>query len=295
MKLVITGGNGLLGSTLLKSGSFAGFDVVQLSRDFVNLQTSLVEFAQYLVGIDCNIFIHCAANTNVEYCEKFPMECYRDNVLLTELISNACRISQVKLVFISSTGVYGDYQDLPYVEYDDVKPTTIHHRSKWLGENAIRSTLNEHLIIRTGWLFGGEWDMTKNFVANRIREATESNGIITSDISQTGCPTYVVDLAEVILSLLNTGWAGTFNCVNTGKASRYEYVSKIIELSGENVKVKPVDGLAFSRLAKVSKNETAVNSKLTEIGFFAMPKWEDSLFRYISTLQNQASSPVKTK
>jgi dTDP-4-dehydrorhamnose reductase len=281
MKIAITGGNGLLGSTLLKCAPIYDFDIVQLSRDFVNLQTQLVELSKFLVDINC------AANTNVEYCEEFPAECYRDNLLLTELITNACRISKVKLVFISSTGLYGDYKEEPYFEYDEVKPTTTHHRSKWLAEKSIRAILGDHLIIRTGWLFGGDWEMTKNFVANRIKEAIKSNGVISSDISQVGCPTYVVDLTKMIFSLLSSKWLGTFNCVNSGKATRYEYVSKIIELSDYNIQVQPVDGQAFSRLAKVSKNESAVNTKLLELGFGDMPRWEDSLSHYISILKRQ--------
>ncbi|MCP4325457.1 MAG: NAD(P)-dependent oxidoreductase [Alteromonadales bacterium] len=287
MKVAITGGNGLLGSTLLEYGKKNGVDVEQISRTFVNTHTQLRDLANYLLQVGCDVFIHCAANTNVEYCEEFPAECYRDNLLLTELIINACRISQVKLVFISSTGVYGNYKKSAYCEYDDVRPTTVHHRSKWLAEQSLRSMLGEHLIIRTGWLFGGSWGMTKNFVANRIKEARKSDGVISSDLSQEGCPTYVVDLAIMIFNLINSGWSGTFNCVNRGKATRYEYVAKIIELSKLNVKVKAVNGNAFPRLAKVSNNETAINSKLVELGFDEMPEWDVSLAKYISIMESQ--------
>jgi dTDP-4-dehydrorhamnose reductase len=63
-----------------------------------------------------DVVIHAAANTNVEACELDPSTCYRDNLLMTEQLAEVCLLERRKLVFISSTGVYGPQKKEPYAE-----------------------------------------------------------------------------------------------------------------------------------------------------------------------------------
>jgi len=236
-----------------------------------------------------SLFIHCAANTNVEQCEEFPDKCYQDNYLWPELLASLCDSLGIKFVFISSTGIYGLGKKTAYDDMDEVNPTTVHHRSKWLAEQAVDRGMSDYLIIRTGWLFGGPWDSPNNFVANRIREAQEEPEFIKSDSSQFGCPTYVDDVTVSIFKLLSLGAKGTFNCVNEGYASRFEYVSKILELANLPIKITAVDGKSFNRKAKVSWNEMADNNKLKVLTDHVMPDWQKSLELYLSLHRNRWS------
>ncbi|MFT5103838.1 MAG: dTDP-4-dehydrorhamnose reductase [Candidatus Latescibacterota bacterium] len=281
MRVGVTGCNGLLGSTICRLGSSFGVEPVKLSRECYGLENSLSLVCEYIRKMDVSVVVHCAANTNVELCEQEITECFKDNYLLTELLANACKITDKKLVYISSTGVYGNYQEDPYREFDDIRPTTNHHKSKRMGELVVCDLLQDYLVVRTGWLFGGDWSMPKNFVANRVREAKKCDGLIKSDCGQVGNPTYVDDLAQRVFMLIDSSWSGVFNCVNEGIASRFEYVGKIISLYGLDVKVEPVESSSFNRMAKVSHNESAVNFKLNAYGFTPMPEWAASLSRYI--------------
>lgn len=285
MNIAITGVNGLLGSSLFKQAKFFGFSPIKLNRNEIVAEKNFHKLAEMLFEKNCSVLVHCAANTNVEACESDKISCYRDNVVLTEKLAQACRLHDIKFVFISSTGIYGNYQDEPYIEYDDVKPTTIHHNSKWQAEKILSAMLNNYLIIRTGWLFGGDWDMPKNFVANRIKEAKLSNGFIQSDSSQWGNPTYVDDVSKQIYQLVSKNYSGIFNCVNQGSASRFDYVSEIIKLSDLDVEVLPTDSASFQRKAKVSHNESAINFKLNEFGFEDMPFWKISLSNYLNSIK----------
>jgi dTDP-4-dehydrorhamnose reductase len=294
MKIAISGVNGLLGSTLCNLANEYHFETVSLNRNDFRAEIPLHVQQQHLDSLECSILIHCAANTNVEACELDKFNCYRNNVLLTETLAIICRLKNIKFVFISSTGIYGNYQEEPYCEYDEIHPTTIHHNSKWRAEQSISQLTNNYLTIRTGWLFGGDWDMPKNFVANRIKEALTVQNTIKSDTSQTGNPTFVDDLAKQIFKLIVLNYTGTFNCVNQGSATRFEYVSKIIEFTRLNVLVEPIDSTAFERKAKVSHNESAINFKLNEYRLNSMPCWKESLTHYIETIrhkyeQNQTS------
>ena len=283
MRIIITGTSGLLGSMLLDIATTEGHQSLALKRG--DLQgKDLASLRQLIANYGPDVLIHCAANTNVELCELEYEKCYEDNVGLTETLLNATKDLDIKFVFISSTGIYGSYKTSPYTDFDTVKPTTHHHNSKRLAEQSINESSCQSLIVRTGWLFGGV-SAQKDFVINRIHEALSSSGEIFSDITQVGNPTSVVDLSRNIMLLLEQGWTGTFNCVNHGATSRYQYVKEIIKISGLTTKVTPVDAKQFKRLAKVSNNESAVNEKLALYGIDMMPHWEQSLTMYINQLK----------
>jgi len=245
MNVMITGASGLLGSTFMAVLGAQGHNVEPLSYEKLGIYPPH-KIAKLLSGVD--LVIHSAANTNVEQCEIDPDQCYRDNFLLTDLVASACKIKGVQLVYISSTGVYGDYQTYPYKEYSVTKPTTHHHRAKLLGEQSVISASDHNLILRTGWLFGGSFDNKKNFVARRIEEAqisSLSGKTIFSNNDQIGSPTYTVDVATRLLSLVDDGHQGIFNVVNEGCVSRFDYVKAIMEISGLAVNVEQTNSEFF--------------------------------------------------
>ena len=285
MKVVITGASGLLGSSCMVIFTENAHNVQPLSYKKLRNMSSF-QIAGLLVGVD--LVIHAAANTNVEQCEINPDSCYRDNFLLTEAVATACSIADIQLVYISSTGVYGDYQDTAYREYSKTSPTTHHHASKLLGEKAVLSASIDNLIIRVGWLFGGVPNNPKNFVFRRLEEAKElalTGKVLHSNNEQQGCPTYTADVANRILMLVNNKYKGIFNVVNEGQASRFEYVQAIIEFGDISVDIEPTNSLFFDRKAKVSFNETAANWRSKQIGLPNMPSWRVSLELYVKKLE----------
>lgn len=285
MKLLISGTGGLLGGALMKLASARAHQCVALDRTAVRLSLDATATAALDERFDdVDHFVHVAANTNVERCELEPAACHRDNVLLTELLAAAARRRGVRMSFISSTGVYGSHQDTPWAEYDEARPDTQHHRSKLLGERAVLAADGANLVVRTGWLFGGDAQAAKNFVARRILEARGArDGFITSNQQQRGCPTRVDDLAARLLELIELRACGVFNAVNTGSASRFEYVHEIVRGAGLDVEVRPVAASDFKRVAPVSNNEMAVNWRADELGLAPMRPWQDALTDYLAT------------
>ena len=279
MKICVTGSNGLLGSEILEVLSHKGVSVKGFDRSKIEKFEDLHSCDQ-LKGL--NYLIHCAANTNVEECEENPEKCYFDNTLFTEHLAKVSGQRKFRIIFISSTGVYGKEKSVPYTETDLPTPTTHHHHSKLLAEKAVQNFGHKPLILRVGWIFGGDPLNPKNFVARRIEEAMklgESN--LKSDIEQFGCPTYVKDLAHTIVEMMGRQQTGLFNVANSGYCSRYEYVKEIIQISQIDKYIEPVGSNAFNRKASVSNNESVTCDKLTKTGYSALPYWKSSLKSYI--------------
>lgn len=266
----------MLGSAFVEA--LAGEAVRTAGREALDVRRPETVLA--LVG-DAQVVVNCAADTDVEGAERDPDRAFAANGLLPGLLGTACRRAGAVLVHVSSTGCYGDWKAEPYTEEDLARPTTAHHRSKIAGEVAVRDSGCEHLILRTGWLYGGSPAGAKNFVWKRLLEA-RGGGRMASDASQRGVPTFAPAVAAEALSVLRTGVRGTYNLVARGAASRFEYVAEIVRRSGLLCEVEP--GPAFRRLAAVSPNETAVNHRLGLMGLDRMPDWREPLGAYVEAL-----------
>lgn len=278
MKILITGSGGVLGSSLLLMNLYKVIGFTSKKLDVTNFQS----VSRVLKKENPDVIIHTAAYTDVEGCEIHRDKAYQVNTLGTQNLVNCCIESKVLFIYISSTGIYGNQKKLePYDEFDDVKPTTIHHKTKNEAEKIIQHHLSKYLILRTGWLFGGAKSSNKNFVYKRYLEAI-NNKVIYSDGTQIGSPTYVCDLVEQIQVLIESNQRGIFNCVNkNGGVSRYEYVKEIIKLFNLDCKVKKAKPRTFNRVAKVSRNESAVNYKLDFLDINVMRDWRLALKEYI--------------
>ncbi len=285
-KVVITGMNGMLGSILIDTLTYK--NIIGLGGEFDISNPILVN--EKLEELKPDIIIHTAAFTNVEECETNIDKSYLINSLGTQNLVNYCINKDVLFIYISSTGIYGAKHNHEYTEYDIVEPTTIHHMSKYSGENNIKNHLSKYLILRTGWLYGGKTTHAKNFVYKRYLDSTQTD-IMHADDSQIGNPTYVLDLVKQIEILINNNQYGTFNCVNEGKnITRYDYVKKIVELFEVDCKVKIATEGMFNRVAPVSHNESALNYKLNLLNLNTMGLWSDSLETYIELLKKDINA-----
>jgi dTDP-4-dehydrorhamnose reductase len=281
IKVLITGSGGVLGSDLLKLLPYEIVGFTSKELDVTNFKKTI----NILESERPDIIIHTAAYTNVEECEIDPDESFRVNTIGTQNLVNYCIDKDVIFIFISSTGAYGVKKETePYTEFDDLSPTTIHHKTKYEAEKIIQNHLNKYLILRTGWLFGGDIAHNKNFVYKRYLEALKNNEMYSDD-SQIGNPTYVQDLVRQIQILIVNNQYGVFNCVNEAySVTRYDYVTKIVDLFNLNCNVKKASEGMFQRAANVSKNESAINYKLELLNLNVMGKWEKSLEKYIGQL-----------
>jgi dTDP-4-dehydrorhamnose reductase len=279
MKVVVTGASGILGTDIVKEVKAQGWEVVEFTSKNIVLE-DLADVRAQIVPFQPDIIIHSAALTNVDLCEDDRDAAVKINVIGTHNISLVAAQLQARVVYISSCGVYGNAKTEPYNELDATQPLTYHHFTKLTGEQRIIDHNHRYLILRTGWLFGGAITQRKNFVEARRQEALTTE-LMRSAGDKFGSPTYTVDLARQLVFLLKQEVYGLFNAVNTGRASRYEYVAEILKLFALETPLEKVDSKSFPRRANMPDNEVLDNLHLRLRGFDQMRSWQSALADYI--------------
>ena len=222
-----------------------------------------------------DIIINCAAVTDTALCEANPELAYRVNALGARNLSLVARKYNAKIVQLSTDDVFDGKKDAPYTEFDDTHPLTVYGRSKRAGENYVKEFTHKHFIIRSNWVYG---EGGKNFV-NALLEKAETETEITVPADQYGSPTSAMDLARIILHLINTNEYGTYHATCKGSCSRFEFAQEILKLAEKSVVLKPTSS------AEVSSVRPAYavldNFILRIIDVYEMPTWQKSLREYL--------------
>jgi len=285
MKAVVTGASGILGTDIVKELKKHAWEVLEFTSKNIMLD-DIADVRAKILPFQPDVIIHSAAMTNVDLCEDDREAAIRINVLGTHNISLVAAQLQAKVVYISSCGVYGNGKTEPYNELDATKPLNYHHYTKLVGEQRITDHNTRYLILRAGWLFGGDKEQRKNFVEARRREAATAQ-VMRSAGDKFGSPTYTVDLAQQLVVLLDADVFGTFNAVNAGRASRFDYVREIVQQLGLSTPVEMVDSNAFPRRANMPDNEVLDNMQLRLRGLNVMRDWKAALKSYIDLTYQQ--------
>lgn len=222
-----------------------------------------------------DIIINCAAITDTALCEANPEMAYRVNALGARNLSLVARKHNAKIVQLSTDDVFDGKKDAPYTEFDDTHPLTVYGRSKRAGENYVKEFTHKHFIIRSNWVYG---EGGKNFV-NALLERAETETEITIPADQYGSPTSAMDLARVILHLMETNEYGTYHATCSGNCSRFEFAQEILRLAGKAVVLKPGSS---AEVASVRPAYAVLdNFILRIIDVYEMPTWQKSLREYL--------------
>ena len=144
MNILVTGANGMLGSTI--ANSFQEFNLLCTTHNELDI-AKWDSVKKMVEDFKPSVIVHTAAYTNVDECEINKEKCYNVNVLGTQnLVDASITLANITFVYISSTGVYGVGKlKEPYIESDQVKPTTIHHKTKYEAEKIIAKYFKKYI------------------------------------------------------------------------------------------------------------------------------------------------------
>lgn len=273
MKIVITGAKGQLGNALQQTLCNEQLYLIDLPE--LNL-ISYRDTTEFIKQVHPDMVIHCAAKTQVDDCEQKPNEAYRSNVIATKNVVNACQATDAAMVYVSTDYVFDGTATAPYKEYDRCNPRSVYGRTKWQGEEIVKTHLTRFYIARTAWLFG---DVGNNIVRTILKLAKERDLLKFVD-DQFGCPTYATDLAVAIEKLIRTEAYGIYHVTNEGHCSWFEFTQQILDAAGiKNVRVEPITSEELSRPAPRPKNSILAREGLNALGI-EMPEYLEALKRF---------------
>ena len=285
MKILITGADGMVGSALCPELTRHGHDIVPTDLKPSTADTTALDICdpeairRLLRAAAPGMVIHLAAETDVDRCEQEPAHAYRVNAAGTEGLAAACRDAGIRLLYVSTAGVFDGRKATPYVETDAPNPINVYGRSKLAGEIAVRQ-LPDHLIVRASWMVGG-YERDKKFVGKLLRllEERRELSVVTDKI---GSLTFTEDMSRGIASLIDASQTGLFHMANQGVCSRYDVACKMLEYLGRrDVTIRPITSEAFPLPAPRAASEAMQNQRLQALGLDRMPSWEDALHAYI--------------
>lgn len=279
MKVLITGGRGMLGTDLTgcleTEHDVAVADIEEF--DITDEKSTL----EGISGAAPDLVVHTAAYTHVDGCEENPEPAFRVNAEGTRNVARACQSCSAGLVYMSTDYVFDGKKRQPYVEADEPNPLGVYGRSKLGGERYVREVA-DHLIIRTSWLYGHNG---KNFIKSILKLCETKNDLpVVND--QTGVPTSTVDLSLAIKDLLPLNCTGIINVCNSGHCTWYEFAKAIVQTAGiQGVKVRPITTPEYPLPAARPEYSVLSTSRFTELVGRSMRHWKDALSAYLSGQQ----------
>ena len=97
---------------------------------------SLIHICRIFEELRPSSVVHCAAATDVDWCEEQPDEAYRINAIMPATLAAISSRSDVRLLYISTDSVFDGARG-DYAETDEPEPVNVYARSKLHGERAV--------------------------------------------------------------------------------------------------------------------------------------------------------------
>ena len=303
MKILVTGVNGQLGHDVMNelnkrghkgigSGSGDAYKGVQdgspvCTMPYVKLNiTDSSAVNSIILDLKPDAVIHCAAWTNVDAAEDPEnLEKVRaTNVTGTQNIAEACASINAKMLYISTDYVFSGTGEEPWKpDCKKFAPLNVYGQSKLDGEFTVLNSLEKYFIVRIAWAFGLNG---KNFIKTMLSVGkTHPEVRVVND--QIGTPTYTLDLARLLVDMIETDHYGFYNATNEGGyISWYDFCCEIYRQAGLTTGVIPVTTAEYG-LSKAKRpfNSRLDKSKLVECGFEPLPTWQDALARYLKEIE----------
>ena len=291
-KILITGANGQLGSEIRKlAGLFSDFSFIFTDVKELDITDPLA--VEIMLSLEKpQWLINCAAYTAVDKAETDSETAWLINAVAPAILAEKSKAVGCRFVQVSTDYVFDGRNYRPYLEEDDVCPTSVYGNTKLEGELISLANNPETLVIRTSWLyssFGG------NFVKSMIRlgnEREELNVIF----DQVGTPTYAGDLAMAILEIIQKTESkavnfvpGTYHFSNEGVCSWYDFAIAIHQIYGIDCKVSAIESKDYPSPVARPPYSVLNKSKIKSIFGTQIPYWRSSLEKCILEIKNQQS------
>jgi len=271
-KILITGHNGFIGSYLVKS--LSNYNLIGISET-INKKNEITQIKKNITKLtiddlpkDIFCIIHLAALTDVKFCQDNPIKCFDVNINGTLNILEITKQLGSKLIFISTSHVYGNPKKVPITEDYTTHPESIYSGSKLAGEILCESYSKSYnldiSILRLFSVYGP--NSPPHLVTSRIiSQLLTKNNISIGNTFPKRDFIFIDDVIRAISVVLEN--SSGFNIFNIGSGKSHsilELCTLLQKISGKNSTIKSIKSLK-------RKNETpeivSNNSKIKKLGW----------------------------
>ncbi len=288
MKILITGGNGLLAHQL-KTIASRDLELHFLGHAEFDL-TNPSQMSQQLAELKPHIVINTAAYNLVDRCEIERDLSWAVNATAPETLAGLCARDGIRLVHYSTDYVFDGAKKSPYAESDVANPLNHYAVGKFAGEQAVLRASSKNLVLRTSWVFDWHPTQTKTFVHTIVKAAREGRAL-KSTTDQISVPTFANDLAQWTLDLLRGDANGLFHAVNDEGISRFDWAQIILEeaVSAKLISavppVEPVLSSFFSSTMRRPDYTVMSNEKLSRQLGYPLGSWRGGLQKMLAQMK----------
>jgi dTDP-4-dehydrorhamnose reductase len=249
-RIIILGAGGRLGAALLREYAseheVTGFDHAQLDL------AAPKQLRATLGALEFDRLINCAAQTNVDRCEKETEEAFALNAEAPRVVAQVCSEKGAQLIHISTDYVFEGAATKPYSEEDEAKPISVYGESKLEGERRVLAVSADHLVVRVSWVFGPDRASFVDWVVQQAREKDK----VAAVADKISAPTYTLDIAEMLRPFVAVGGAepgasGILHLANSGQCSWREYGQWALDCcraEGMSLRAKTVDAISLAEM-----------------------------------------------
>jgi dTDP-4-dehydrorhamnose reductase len=279
-RALITGGGGQLASDLELQLADSWETAAPARAELDITDDEAVERA--IADLRPEVVFNCAAYHNVDACEQNEGLAFDVNVRAVKRLAELCAAIDARLVHLSTNYVFDGSRAEPYAEDDLPSPRSAYAISKLAGEYAALAYCPGALVVRTGGLYGLRGSASKggNFVTRMIARAREQ-GDIRMVADQRLTPTFTADLAAVLIDATEAGVDGIVHLTNAGECSWYEFTVAIMELSGIEARIEPVETSRPPGGADRPLNGVLARPRADSLGLPALREWRNALQDYL--------------
>ena len=260
MKILLTGGTGLLGKSIIDTNK--DNEIISISNDDNDLLSKINVNTEYInadiLNVDrCldiaksfkpNYLIHCASIGSPDFAEKNKEITWNTNVNGTAKMVDICNCVGSKMIYISSNGIY-DGLSAPYSETDKPIPLNYYGETKLKAEEITKECKNGCTIVRPILMYGWNSSLSrKNIVTMALDKLNKNENIfVYNDVYSN--PLYSIQCAQAIWKIIENGYEGIFNIAGKERTTIYGLIKKVAEVFEKDKNlVKPVKQGYFSEL-----------------------------------------------
>jgi dTDP-4-dehydrorhamnose reductase len=283
VKILITGAAGLIGSHLARR--------MAAEHDVLALKHSDLDIADRQAVIRClgdvkpSLIVNCAV-IQVDESEQNPGKAQAVNVEGPKALAEAASATGAQIIHFSTQYAFAGEPigRAPYTIDDQLRPVNFYGKSKVASEKAVRQACPRSYIVRTSWVYGSD----KNSFLCTVHKDLQAGKRVRAIDDIWSSTTYVEDLIDGLLRILDKGRYGTYHLVNEGVCSYYEFAleaGRLIGLARKRLDplVEIVHEREMQRMA-VRPRYTPLRCLLSEeLGLPAMRDWHAALAAYVSS------------